>query len=236
MSLTYTTFQNSVLNLMPDVASNPRFSTDLPNIIDYAELRCYRDLDLLNTKKTATATLTAGNRNLGLDGTFVVTEEINVITPATATSADSASATRNYLVPTSKEVLNVIWPSSTGSSVPVYFAMLSQSAVLLGPWPDQAYTVEVVGTFRPTPLSANNATTLLSTFFPDLFLAAAMVRTAGLMKDYGAQSDDPKLAQSWENQYTLLLRSAEVEEKRKKFQAEGWSSAQPSQIATPPRT
>jgi len=66
-------------------------------------------------------------------------------------------------------------------------------------------------------------------------MAASMVFGSGFMRDFGSQTDDPQQSGSWETQYQALLRSADVEELRKKYQSQGWTSAKPSQIATPPR-
>jgi hypothetical protein len=238
MSLTYSQWVTSLANLMVIPESNAEFVTDLPNIRDYAELRLYRDLDLVDTStRDSSATMTAGNRNFTFpssNGTFVVTDELNVITPASATTADGG--TRNALVPTSEEMLNMLWPAVAGSTVPQYFAMVNQDLAIVGPWPDQSYRVEVVGTIRPQALSSTNVTTILSWYFPDLFLAASMVRASGFQKNYGAAVDDPKQAMTWESQYQSLLASADIEEARKKFEMRGWSSKQPTPQAVPPRT
>jgi hypothetical protein len=238
MSYTYTQFVSSLSNLMVVPSTDPGFNTDLPNIIDDAELRCYRDLDLLNTiVRDSSSAVSTGTRTFNLPsslGTFVVTEEINIITPSGISNPENG--TRNALVPASKEMLDVLWPSSTGSTVPTYFAMITQTTVIFGPWPDAAYQAEVVGTIRPTALSSTNATTLLSQYFPDLFLAASMVRAAGFMKNYGSAVDDPRQAITWQSHYTDLLNSSKVEEARKKFTSQGWSPKEPAPLATPPRT
>lgn len=237
MSLTYATYVNSLANLAPVAASDPDFTTDLSNIIDDAEQRLYRELDLLNTVVTdSSATLTTGTRSFNLPssiGTFIVTQGFNVITPAGTTNPDLG--TRNPLVPITKEALNFLWPSTTGSTVPQYMAPVSQSAWVVGPWPDAAYTVEVSGTIRPQALSSTNTTTLLSTYFPDLFLAASMVRLSAYMKNFGSATDDPKMSVTWESHYQELLKSAETEEARKKFSSASWSDKQPAPLATPPR-
>jgi hypothetical protein len=77
---------------------------------------------------------------------------------------------------------------------------------------------------RPSPLSASNTTTFISQFLPDLFMAAAMREAAGWMKNYGAQSDDPKQALSWDAIYTNLLPSAKLEENRKRFASGSWTA------------
>lgn len=238
MSLTYSSWAGSIANLAQIPASDANFNTMLPNCIDDVEQRLYRTLDLLNTvTRDSSAALTAGLRTFNLPssiGTFYVTEDINVITPAGTSNPDLG--TRNTLVPASKEMLDMLWNSSTGSTVPVYFAPITQNQIVVGPWPDQAYQVEVVGTIRPAPLSSTNVTTLLSWYFPDLFVAGSMVFVAGYMKNYGAAVDDPKQGVSWETHFQELLKSASVEEQRKKFASQGWSPKEPAPLATPPRT
>lgn len=238
MSLTYSTFVTSLANMLVVPVDDPAFVLVIPNIIDYAEQRIYRDLDLLQTiVRDSSAALVSGNRNFALPtdaGTFIVLEDINVITPAGTT--DPELGTRVPLMPTSKETLDMLFPSSTGSGVPSYFAMIQQSNIIVGPWPDQAYQIEVVGTQRPAPLSFTNQTTFLSINLPDLLLAAGCLWGAAFQKNFSEVGDQPQAAAAFEAQYQLLLKSANVEENRKKFTEAGWSSKQPAPDATPPRT
>ncbi len=237
MSLTYSTWVTSIANLMAIPSSDGNLATVLPNIIDDAEQRLYRELDLLNTvTRDSSRAFTTSTRTFNLPstlGTFVVVDQMNVITPSGTSNPELG--TRNSLLPTSREMLDTLWASSSGSTVPTYFAMVSQSTVIVGPWPDQAYQVEVVGTIRPPALSSSVTTTLLSVYFPDVFLSASMVFAAGYMKNFGVMADDPKAGVSWESHTQTLMASAQVEEQRKKFNAAGWSPKQPAQLATPPR-
>lgn len=236
MSLTYTQYVNSLTNLAPTVAGDAAFLLDLPNIIDDAEQRLYQELDLLDTSVRATSALALSTRNFTLPsnlGTFIVTQELNVVTPATTTNPESG--TRVALVPIALEALNMLWPSVAGSTVPQYFSMVNQGLAVVGPWPDLTYTVEVTGTVRPPALSSTVTTTILSVYFPHLFVAASMVRLAGYMKNYGAAADDPKMAVTWESHYQALIGSAQTEESRKKFSSVAWSSESPQPLATPPR-
>lgn len=238
MALTYTTFLTSIANLMPvDSTTNPELLIDLPNIIADVELRIYRDLDLLNTiVRDSSSALVSGLRTFNLpsaNGTFVVTEQLNVITPAGQTNPELGG--RTSLVPASKEMLDFLFPSATGSAVPTYFAPITQNQMIVGPWPDQSYQVEVVGTIRPAPLSSSNVTTILSVYFEDVFLAGAMVRVAAFMKNYGAAVDDPQQGVTWEGHFNKLLEGAKVEEARKKSISQAWSNKIPAPLATPPR-
>lgn len=231
MALTYTTYVNQLANLMAQVTTDPNFVTFLPGCIDYAEQRIYRELDLLATRFTdATGTLTANQRTFTLPSamvTFLVVEEVSVMNPA---------GVRNPLVNVSIAWMNANYPSAAQNlGVPAFFAMKDNATIIIGPPPNTNYTVEVVGTFRPPPLSSTNTSTILTTMLPDLFIAASMIFASGYMRDFGAQADDPRQATSWETQYDTLMKSADVEEFRKKYMSAAWTTAQPEVAATPPR-
>ena len=63
MSYTYATYTAALAELMVTPSTDPNFVAIEPSIIDYAEQRIYRELDLLGTNITdSTATLTADTR------------------------------------------------------------------------------------------------------------------------------------------------------------------------------
>jgi hypothetical protein len=141
--------------------------------------------------------------------------------------------------------MDMLWPTEqapTAPSIPTMFAMLTQNNVkgqttdvLVGPAPDDTYNVEVIGTVNPTPLSADNTTTYLTLYLWDLFVAASMVFMTGFQHNFGSQSDDPKMAQSWENTYQTLFKSADLVDARQRFAAASWTSAQPENFASAQR-
>ena len=233
MSYTYSQFVIALANTLVVPVTDPNFITELPNIIDDAEQRMYRELDLLDTVvKDASGTLSANSRNFTFPQHFVVSSQINVFTPVGTTT------NRFQLVPTTREWMDNVYPNeaSVGTpSIPQYYAMLTDQTMTVGPPPDAGYTLEVVGTIRPIPLSASNTTTYLSLYLPDMFLAASLVFGAGYLQNYGAMADNPQSAVSWESHYQLLKASADIEENRKKYAAQAWSSKQPAPLATPAR-
>lgn len=237
--LDYNSYVNQIATLAVVDSSDVNFQAILPQTITYAENRMYRELDFLFTSTAVTGySLTAGNRSLTIpDGTLVVSEQINIITPVGTTDPNSSAATRNPCLPTTKEFLDAVYGSSVPANrgMPTYFVPFNDNLFLFGPVPDQAYSVEIVGTYRPNSLSASNTTTFISLYLPDLFIMASMIYISGYQRNFGRQSDDPQMAQSYEGQYQALLKGAAVEEARKKFEASGWSSQSPSPVATPTR-
>jgi hypothetical protein len=165
----------------------------------------------------------------------VVPEQINVITPVGTTNPDNG--TRVPLLPTTKEFLDACYGSgvSANRGLPKYFAPFDDYTFLMGPYPDAAYRVEIVGTIRPDSLSATNTTTFISLYLPDLFIMASMIYVSAYQRNFGRANDDPQMAVTYESQYQALLKSAMMEENRKKFEAAAWSSQSPSVVATPSR-
>jgi len=207
----------------------------LPMMITYAENRMYRDLDFLFTSVSITGyAINNGSRQITIpDGTIVVSEQINLITPANTSSPDAG--TRVPLLPTTKEYLDAVYGSSQYTGQPQYYAAFNDNLFYVGPFSDATYFVEIVGTYRPASLSATNPTTFISLYLPDVFIMASMIYISAYQRNFGRQSDDPQMAQSYESQYQALLKGATVEEARKKYEAAGWSSQSPSVVASPTR-
>ena len=234
--------------------TDPAFLTILPAMIVYAENRMYRDIDFMFTSTSlhgVSFVLTPGNRNLSFNinlasnldsasGTFVVSEQINLLTDAAGNAASTTNpdaCVRVPLLPTTKEFLDAVYGSSLTANrgKPEYFVPFNETLFFVGPVPDQAYPVEVVGTYRPNSLSATNTSTFISLYLPDVFIMASMIYISAYQRNFGRANDDPQMAVTYESQYQGLLKSAIVEEARKKFDAAGWSSQSPATVATPTR-
>lgn len=235
----YTQYVSDLSTMLVIPPTNADFLNAIPMIIDDAEQRIYRELDLLTTIiRNSAGTTTANNRLFQFPTHFVVSENINVFTPAGNTTGLTG---RRALIPTSREWMDFVYPDDMacgccGESVPEYYAMLTDQTILLGPPPDAVYTIEVIGTIRPTPLSAANPTTYLTQYLPDLFMAESLIFGFGYLQDFGSMSDNPQASVSWNSHYQDLWQSAMVEESRKKYGSQGWTPKQPSTVATPART
>ena len=202
----------------------PNFSAFLPAVIEYAEGRIYREITPLATRNSsATAVVVPGLRILPLIGFRpqpVVVEGLALVTPV---GTPPTQGTRWPYEMASIDFIDQIWPTEGTTMAPSatderYWALLDNQTVVLAPTPDQPYTAEATGTFRPTALSAANPATYLTDFYPDVFLAACMISVAGFQRNYGAQSNDPQMALSWEEQYQALKESAIAEEQRRRGQ------------------
>lgn len=248
MSYTYTSWTTALFNTVVAQSSDPNWTNQIPTFIDYAEQRMYRELDILATRVLDTSlTLSSGTNTYTLPshfGTFIVVENMWILS---SDPGGSINLTQNLLTPVSMPFLSVAYPNeiSSNCAIPEFMAWTGagtgpgsgvQPVFQLGPCPDLPYALMVQGTVRPTPLSSANATTLLTTYYPDLWFSCTMVAASAFMRNFGSQADNPAMAVSWEAQYQTLFKSADIEEARKQFRSQAWATEQPRSVTVPPRT
>lgn len=219
----------AVRALMVEPDSQTDFTLVQDRMIEYAELRMYRELDFIHTTTTATALCTANNREVTVPASIIIVRSANVLTPSTET--DPAAGTRRSLQRVGYDYLDLVWPqagTSTAGRPPEVFAMLSNTTAILGPSPDTAYTVEFVGTFRPDPLSPSNPNTYLSDNMPDQFLSACMIWASEYQQNAEAKA-------RYEKQYNDQMLGVNIETLRQKAASVSWSPYQPTPQANVPR-
>ena len=224
------------------VGVGAEFNTLIPQMLNYAELRIQRDLDLLPSQTSLNYNITIGTNLLQLPvDDFVTVQTISVVD----------GTARTPMVPVTKEWLQNLYNDSSYAAKPQYFAMLGGDQasggntfnnIIFGPYSNNNYSVVVDGTIRlpslykfATTLSAGSATTFISTYLPDLLIQASMIYISQFQRNFGPAANDPSMGPTYELQYQNLLKSAFVEEARKKFEASAWSSMAPSLAATPTR-
>lgn len=237
VGLTYSTYVEQIATMAVVQTTDPNYLTIIPSMIDYAELRMQRDFDFLSTQiSNSSYAFTSGNNTLTIPtSSFVSLQTFEVI---------DGSGYSCPLLPIGKEYIQNVYGSGSTTGLPKYFAVYGGDAattgrtsqnIIVGPTPDAIYSILLTGTVRSTPLSAVNPTTFISIYLPDVFIMASMIYISAYQRNFGRQSDDPQMSQSYESQYQVLKDSALIEENRKKFESAAWTSYSPSPIASPTR-
>ena len=218
------------------------FNSIVPQMLNYAELRIQRDLDLLPAQTSLPYSLAAGSNLLQVPvNDFIVLKTVGV----------GVGTANKPLTPVSKDFIQAVFNDSSVVGPPAFFAMYggdqptggnTYNNVLIGPYTDAIYSILVTGCARlpslylqATTANANSGTTFISTYLPDLLIMASMVYISAYQKNFGRMSDDPTMAQSYEGQYQVLKQGAIQEEYMKKFQASAWSAQPSSPVATATR-
>jgi len=235
--MNYNEFVQQIATMAVVPTTDTNFQIILPQMISYAELRMQRDLDFLSTQiSNSSYSLTAGNGTLTIPtSSFVVMETFEVI---------DGSGSSAPLLPVGKEFIQNVYGTGSATGLPQYFAVyggdsattgLTSQNMIVGPIPDLNYAIRLTGTVRSAPLSATNTQTYISVYLPDMFIMASMIYISAYQRNFGRLNDDPAMAQTYESQYQGLLKSAMVEENRKKFEAAAWTSYSPAPFAAPTR-
>ena len=201
-------------------------NTILPSIIADAEGMMYRDpdLDFLNTRGTdITQTTASGQRALPIPSTMLIVEQALLYTPTGSTSSNGFAVP---LIRSSVEYINTFFPDATEVGEPIngstYFAIFDNTSIIIGPTPDNAYQCAYYGVKQQTALSSTNTDTILTNFYADLFLSAAMIFTSGWQKNFSAAgADNPPQAISWKSHYDELKQGAGFQSARQKFLSAG---------------
>ncbi len=251
MAYTWTVLTNQLTNYLEE-ENSADFTTALPQIVSDAELRIYRDLDFLATRgQNHSLTFTAGQRTLSLAGitgatiggypvAYAYPVVVQGITACTPVNTAPPTTTRVRFQPATLDFIDMIWPDEATTQAPGvqsgFFALVDHERVVVAPTPDQAYTVEVTGTWRPAPMSSTQAQSWLGDNVPDLLFAACMVEGAAYQRDFGSMSDDPQKALSWNAHYDALKANATEEEQRRKSQGMGWLPFGAAPVAGTQRT
>lgn len=222
---------------------NASFNELIPQMLNYAELRIQRDLDLQNLEVVRSSySLPVGEHILNIPSNDFVTVETVVLFNGTNSCP---------VLPASKDYINNVYTDSSFTGVPSVFCMYGGDPttsgsthinILFGPRADTTYTVQLTGLARALTLyayanstQADTQYTLISSQLPDLMIMASMIYISAFQRNFGKANDDPQMAITYESQYQALLKSASDEEYRKKFEASAWTSYSNSPAASPSR-
>ena len=221
----------------------PEFTALIPMMLNYAEQRIQRDMELLNTQvMRGPYPLAVGSNQLSVPPSdLLVIQDVLV----------SIGGVPTPMHPVSKSYVLTVWPSTSTPGPPKVVALqggdattqgLTGTILIFGPPPDAPYQVNCIGESR-APTLASYATTAdaatkstwIATWLPDLLVVACMIYVSAYQRDFGRQSDDPQMAQSYEAQYQALLDGANKQEFQRRWEADAWSALAKSPVATPTR-
>jgi len=221
------------------MTGNADFQAIVPSMLNYAELRIQRDIDLLALETTGSYALTSGVNTLAVPTADFVTIRTAEVT---------ANGVTAPMLPVAKEFLQNVYGGGSTLGVPLYYAPyggdratggLTSNNILVGPWPSGAFPVTLTGTIRMPSLylfansaDAANKYTFISTWLPDLLVQASMIYIAEFQRNFLPTSNDPEMLGAYEGQYQNLLKGAIVEEARKRFSASAWTAIAPPVVAS----
>lgn len=140
--------------------------------IQQAEQRIYNSVQFPNFRKNQTGTLTASNKYLEAPPDFLASYSLAVI---------DDSGSYEYLLNKDVNYIRAAYPSPTDTGLPKYYAQFDENTFILGPTPDDAYTVEMHYFYYPESI-VTASTTWLGDNFDSALLYGALIEAYTYMK------------------------------------------------------
>lgn len=145
---------------------------DINTFIDQAEQRIYNSVQLPAIRKNVTGTTTDGNKYLTCPPDWLATFSLAVI---------DTNGNYSYLLNKDVNFIRASYPSPTSTSIPEYYALFDQDTFILGPTPDNNYTMELHYFYYPESI-VTAGTTWLGNNFDSALLYGALLEAYTYMK------------------------------------------------------
>lgn len=150
-------------------------TTQINNFITQAEQRIYNSVQFPSLRKNVTGVTTASNKYVSCPLDFLATYSIAVIDPVTGAYT--------YLLNKDVNFIREAYPKNNLASRgrPKHYANFDDSAFILGPTPDLAYSAELHYGYYPESI-VTAGTTWLGNEFDSALLNGALVEAIRFMK------------------------------------------------------
>lgn len=171
------TYSNLVSSLEKYVErTDSKFISEIPLFIMLGERRAARDLKILGFKVFITGNLLVGQQVLQKPTRWLNTSSFNI---GTGTGFN----TRTQVLQRSYEYCRMYWSDPTLTSQPKYYSDYDFNHWLIVPTPELAYPYEIAYFSVPQLIDDTTSTNWLTENAPDILLYAALLETAGYLKD-----------------------------------------------------
>lgn len=157
-------------------------TTQINNFITQAEQRIYNSVQFPSLRKNVTGTTTVSNKYVSCPLDFLATYSIAVIDPTTGAYT--------YLLNKDVNFIREAYPVPTATGTPKYYSLFGPASTdeteltfILGPTPDNAYSVELHYYYYPTSITVSSTgTSWLGDNFDSVLLYGSLVEAYTYMK------------------------------------------------------
>ena len=190
MSWTYTTLKSAIQDYTENTEST--FVADLAIIIQQAEDRIVKSVELPNFRKNVTGSFTNGNQYLTAPDDYLYPFSLAVL---------DSSSNYSYLISTDVSFIREAYPSAASTGVPKHYAQFDDNSFIVGPSPNADLNVELHYYYIPTSISASaDGTSWLGTNAPELLLYASLIEAYTFMKG------EPDIMANYEKRFQEALQ------------------------------
>ena len=167
--MNYTQLKANIADYCENTFTDDEYAT----FTKLAEQRIYNTCQPPALRKNVTGTTTASNKYLAMPSDFLYTYSMAVIDPVTGEY--------EYLINKDVNFIRQAFPFPAVSGKPTHYAYFDQNTFILGPTPNNTYTIELHYGYYPESIVTAQTTWLGDNFDSALF-NAAMIEAATFMK------------------------------------------------------
>lgn len=167
--MTYDELYQSIIDFTEN--NDITFTDNIPTFVQNAEHRIYNSVLIPVLRRNVTGNMTANNKYLTCPSDFLAPYEM-----AISVSNGLVPPTYSYEYMLQKDVSFVrqAYPTPTYIGVPKYYAQFDENTFILGPTPDQSYTVELHYYYYPESI-VTLGTSWIGENFPMCLLYGSLV-------------------------------------------------------------
>ena len=198
--MNYTELKQAVKDTLENEFSN----TVLDMLTKQAEQKIYNSVQVASLRRNQTATLSANNKYLSAPGDFLSPFSLAVVT-----GGSFSTGTYSYLLNKDVNFIREAYPTANDTGVPKYYAIFGPATedsreltFILGPTPDQAYSVELHYYYYPESIVTAN-TTWLGDNFDSALLNGVLIEAIRFIK---GEPDQVKFYETLYAQAIVLLK------------------------------
>lgn len=174
------------------------FVTNIPTFVRQAEDRIFHTIEITDFRKTQQGTTTASNRFLATPTDFLIPISLHVIDGTTS----------SYLMPKQVSFIREAYPSTSVTGLPRYYALWDDNTFVLGPTPDDAYTVELNYYYKPASI-VDAGTSWIGDNIESVLLYGCLVEAYGFLKG------EPDMMKYYDSRYKEALELSKLLGERK---------------------
>lgn len=168
-----------------DICENSFTDDQLAMFTQQAEQKIYNSVQIPALRKNVTGTLTASNKYLSSPSDFLYNYSLAVI---------DGNGAYSYLINKDVNFIRDAYPTPTSTGLPKHYAYFDEDTFILGPTPDDSYTVELHYGYYPESI-VTAGTTWLGNEFDTALLNGALIEAIRFLKG------EPDIISNYEKLY-----------------------------------
>jgi hypothetical protein len=173
-----------------DITENTFTADQLAMFVQQAEQLIYNTVQIPALRKNSTGSLTTSNQYLAIPSDFLYPYSLAVV---------DDDGEYHYLVNKDVNFIREAYPTVSATGLPKHYAIFDDTAFIIGPTPDDTYTVEVHYGYYPESI-VTAGTTWLGDEFDSALLNGALVEAIRFMKG------EADLVQMYESRYVTSVK------------------------------